>query len=459
LKQSAERKIHGLASALVGRAKLAARLGKSFGDKRDIYTALGYTRAPAFEDYAARYERQDIAKRIVDAPVKASWRLKPTITETEDKETQFEKAWKVVLKTRNVYHYLSRVDKISGIGQYGVLLLGFDDGKKVDEEVEKASSLLYLRPFAEDHATIQTWERASKNERYGKPLTYNLSVSSEDKSTTHTVPAHWSRIIHVAEDLYENDTHGTPRLKAILNRLQDLELVSGGSAEMFWRGGFPGYGFKVDPEHSADTQDMEALEDEIQEYIHGLKRYIRLQGISVEDLAVQIASPEGHFKIIIALIGAATGIPQRILVGSERGELASSQDETSWREKVEERRIDHVESMILRPTIDRLIDLDVLPMPGEEGYTVEWPDLFAPSEKEQADVAKIKTEALASYSNASTASLLIPPIFYMQKFLNLTQEEIDQIKDLQDQMSKEEQAEIKAEAKAREAEGDEGDEE
>ena len=78
---------------LAVRATIAARLGKSYSDKRDIYTALGYTKNPLFADYQARYQRQDIARAVVDKPVKASWRRPPTLTESDDHETQLEKEW------------------------------------------------------------------------------------------------------------------------------------------------------------------------------------------------------------------------------------------------------------------------------------------------------------------------------------------------------------------------------
>jgi len=452
-KQSAERTLHGLASALVGRANLAQRLGKSFGNKRDVYTALGYSKDPSFEDFYVRYKRQDIAKRVIEAPVKSTWRLKPAISESKEEETTFEKAWVKLVRDLNPYHFMSRVDKIAGIGQYGVLFLGFDDGLKPEEEVEKAKNVLYMRPFAENHAQIQTWETDTTNERYGKPLTYTLNVASEDKAGTKSLPAHWSRVIHVAEDLYENDTHGTPRLECVLNRLQDLELIAGGSAEMFWRGAFPGYSFKADEGFTLKGQALVDLEDEIQEFVHDLKRYIRLTGMSVDELSAQVADPSNHFEILVSLISAATAIPKRILLGSERGELASSQDESNWHTQVENRRTDHAEPTILRPFINRLMEKGVLPEVGEDGYEVEWPDLFAPSEKEQAEVTKTKTEALAAYSNAPSANLIIPPAFYLAKFLNLTQDEIDQIEEQKNQMLDEEKAEIEAEIAERKRQG------
>ena len=83
-------------SALVSRAALAARLGsQTYGGDRDIYQALGYMTNILFEDYFVRYCRQDIAKAIIDRPVKATWQGALELIETNDKkETAFEKAWR-----------------------------------------------------------------------------------------------------------------------------------------------------------------------------------------------------------------------------------------------------------------------------------------------------------------------------------------------------------------------------
>ena len=68
------------------------------------------------------------------------------------------------------------------------------------------------------------------------------------------------------------------------------------------------------------------------------------------------------------LISAASGIPLRIMTGSERGELASTQDDGNWASRIEERQLHFAEPMILRPLIDRLIELRALPEPSDGEY-------------------------------------------------------------------------------------------
>jgi phage-related protein (TIGR01555 family) len=417
-----------LASNLMGRAELAARMGKSFGTDRDIYAALGYTKNPVFDDYYTRYERQDVASRIIDAPVEATWKEVPAVTETEDPEdTEFEKQWKEIANKRHIFHYLARADKVAGIGEYGVLLLGFDDTDNANPRnpVEKATELLYLRPYTQDNADVGEWETDPTNERYGLPKIYKLEASTAQKDGTQSIDAHWTRVIHLAEGLLENDVYGKPKLRPVLNRLQDLDLVSGGSAEMFWRGAFPGMAFKLAEDATMESQDKKALEDEIENYVHDLKRYMRIQGLDVQELKAQVADPKNHFDLLISLISAATGIPKRILTGSERGELASSQDEKNWATRIDERRKNYIGPMVLRVFIQRLIDVGVLPAPKQ--FEIEWSDLFAIGEKDRSDIAKVKAETLATYSNAMGADLIIPPSIFLKKFLEFDAEEIKEI--------------------------------
>lgn len=425
-----------LSESLMSRGEVQGRLGQSWYSpntgiaRRNIYEALGYVKTPVFADYMMRFDRQDIAARIVSAPVFASWRLRPDIMEVSDTKsedaTEFEKAWRDMEKDLKVIHYLNRADLLSGIGRYGILLLGFDDGKDLSQEVNKASKLLYLMPYTEDNASIQAWNVDPKNERCGLPEMYQVRMANYKKSGgISTVNVHHSRIIHVAEGCLEDDVFGTPRLKGVYNRLQDLELVAGSSAEMFWRGAMPGLAFKLDPEADITPQAISDVNSQVERYMHGLVRYLRLQGMDIQELAPAVADPTQHVDIQIQLISAATGIPKRILTGSERGELASSQDETNWTTRVSERRENYVEPMILRPFIDVLIKVGVLPDIKE--YLVEWPSLFAPSEADRATTSKTRAETLSIYSNAQGADEIIPPNIFLRKFLEFDEEEIEEI--------------------------------
>lgn len=451
------------ASTLGSRATLFRSLGRMYGDTRDIYDALGWKKTLLSEDYLNKYIRQDIAKRIIDAYPKATWRGEPTVTDDDDPHisTDFEKAWQELVNRLHLYNRFTRADRLCGLDHYSVLYLGLQDSNAAEphKEPENVKELLYVQPYSYTNATIKTWDDDKTSPRFGLPESYELKIRSvtadqagisailpadSQTVTTSTMIVHWKRVIHIAEDVLESDIWGRPRLESIYNRLDGLELIAGASPEAHWRGAFPGFSFERDADVDMDDQDESDLEAEIQDYVHGLNRFLNLRGVNTKVLKPGLAGPKEAAELQIDLIAGATGIPKRILMGSERGELASSTDQENWNARVAERRRDFGEPCILRAFIDRCIELGVLPKPkvqsdtGESGYQVIWPDLEALSEKEQVEIAKAKTAALKAWFDAGLDAI-IPADQFLTKFLMMDELEVESLlEDIQKMIDEEE---------------------
>lgn len=443
--------IQGTVNDVLARRGFAYRLGKSYGGDRELYEALGYPYTLQYSRYQARYDRQGIARRVVNAYPDATWRGKPDIIENdEETETPFEREWKSFVKKHKVYHYLRRADRLAGIGNYSVLLMGFNDVASQQDMIRPVTgtnnTLLYLQPYSQHNATIHEYEMDSTNERYGKPKIYKLSLDFGDTgvnssaTSSHTIDVHYSRLLHIADDTLESDTMGTPRLQAVYNRMQDLETIVGGSAEMFWRGAFPGLSFEADKDVDMGSVDADGLEDEIQNYIHGVNRFLRLQGVKTNQLRPAVASPENHVKVQLQMVSACTGIPLRILTGSEMGELASSQDKENWNSRVDERRGDFAEPMILRPFIDSNIKAGALASPINNEYNIIWPDINAKTEKEKVEIAKIEIGIVKDYIQ-SGGDVLMSPVNFLVEFLNWDKEKAITVTEEVEQMITEEEKE------------------
>jgi len=413
-------------NSIQSRTDLMQRAGKSYDSDRDIYKALGFETSLTFRHFWEQYKRGDISKRIIESPVTESWRLPPMIVENDENEqTDFEKQWDKLNRDKKVLSYLIRADKLCGIGRYSGLLLGLDDGRDLSKPVGKATQLLYLRPYKEENITIHSFVNDITNERFGLPELYEIQVSPTTSNSTQTRIVHWNRIIHIADGLLEDDVFGTPKLEAIFNQLKNLELVSCGSAEMFWRGALPGLAFILDKDATLDSSLTEStMETDIEKYMHNFQRTLKLQGMDIKTLAPAVADPSNHIDVYVSLISGATGIPKRILIGSERGELASSQDETAWNKRLEERRLNFITPNIIYPFIERLQQFGVLP---EVNFTVEWKPIAVPSEKEKAEIVKILSEAIATYFNAIDAFDFLPFEVYMKEFLDFDYELVSKI--------------------------------
>jgi hypothetical protein len=441
------KKLEILSSIIQTRSAVAAKLGKSFGNKRDLYETLGYPGLDAIDhdNCLAKFRRQDIAQRIVKAMPEESWEKDPEITDSSEGDSSFETEWSNLVKKFKIYSVMRRADILSGIGEYSVIMIGFNDGKDPREPVDSASEVLYLQPYGQWSAQIHKLNDDPQSERYNRPDAYQISFSEPstigESKRIRELEVHHSRIIHIARNLLESEVYGTMELEAVYNRLENLELIAGGSAEMFWQGAMRGLAFLAHEDYDI-TETAAELTEEIDKYVHGLQRYMKLQGMDIKTLDANIASPRDAFDIQIDLISATKGMPKRILLGSERGELASTQDDENWTSRVEARRVDVNENIILRPFIDKMIEVGVIPAPPGEEFSIEWPPLTEPTPKDQAEVGKTISQAIREFYSSPGAET-IPLDIFLGEIVNLPEEKVSRVRDeidkLMDELKKEDE--------------------
>lgn len=410
-------------------------MSKLIDSTRDIDEECGYPTTITIDNYQLMYDREGIASRVVSLYPQECWQTPPEIHDTLDAdESEFEKELITIAKKHNLWSYLERIDELSGIGRFGVLLLGLSDGKELHEEVEQSENLalLFLRPFGEAAVTISTYETDTKNPRYGLPTAYELTLLDATATGTGTdvtkkaLKVHHSRIVHIADNRKDSEVFGIPRMKQVFNRLYDLRKLLGGSAEMFWKGAYPGYSFEVNPDLADVELDATAMKEEFEKYSNGLQRFLAIQGVSAKSLAPQVADPNGHFEVLIKAIAISLGVPWRILLGTEEAKLAGSQDQTNWNRRLGKRRENYLTPFVIRPIIDRLVELAILPPPTDEEYDVAWQDLNTVSDKEKAQVATERTKALAQYVT-SQIDALIPPKEFLTTVMGMEEGEADAI--------------------------------
>lgn len=394
---------------MMTRRSVASYLGQQYGGDRDIYDVAGYDKVLTPEEYWSKYLRQDIARTIVDAPASATWKAQPTITDdpdTEEESTPFDEAMQVLFDHYGLLRYWERVDRLAGLGEYALLYLGLSDADDADLDEEVAdgsftplntvddpfdSGLAFMKPYSQRRVSDIDEEKDVRQPRFGLPVEYTIEFDQEDSAFTNEV--HYSRVVHVAEDLLEDEVYGLPRLQAVYNRLEDLEKVIAASAEGFWRMASPRWKAST-TEGTSDFADKESLKDEVESLIHGMDLVAYLRNVELEPIQGQASDPSGAFDALLQLISGETGIPKRMLTGSERGELASTQDRATFYERISERQQKFAEPGVLRPTIDRLIEYGILPEPQDGTYEVEWPELFDLNEVERAQVREQNSTAL-----------------------------------------------------------------
>ena len=437
------------------------------GKPDNIDEECGYPAELGPEEYRRMYDRFGIATRVVNIWPKECWQVDPIIFDDEDpKETEFEKRWKNIAKTiagqsfwkqeedegHPVFRYLSRIDEVSGIGRFGVLLMGFDDGGELDQPVpginergeivegDRAErNLVYLRALDESMVEILESEDDESNPRYGYPTMYEITFlptkeagggesgvqvitpSKNGKTNTTTKKVHWSRVIHVADNCVTSEIFGTPRQQNVYNHLWDLRKLFGGSAEMFWQGALMGLSIEM-PEKLVEADikvDYDKIKEQLRDYRRRLQRHLTLEGPTAKPLTPQVADPSAHIDSELVGICISIEVPKRKFEGSERGELASSQDDETWNRRLGKRQRGHINPVIIAPFVTRLICVGVLPMPKDGEFRISWPDLNTISDEEKATVLEKLTRAFATYHSTGLREF-IPPMEYWTVFVGMT---------------------------------------
>ncbi len=395
--------------SLTGRLRFLKQAGIQYQGQRDIYTTAGYTQQGAenFDLYWALYERDPVAGRVVDMAPKTTWKTPPEVFEGDvekDSATKFDMAFDTLATRLKLWKQLEKVDRLSRVGEFAVLLIGTTGGddltlSKEIEGLRNIDDVLFLSAFSQKHATIQEWETDPTNRRFGLPTLYNIDLSSGVAAFKgkNKVPVHWSRLIHVAEDALMDETFGRPILKRALNALDDLLKVTASTGEAYWQLAARTMTAKIDPNMSFQPEQIKAMGEDLEALVHDLRRQFIGHGVDVEWKSGEVPNPLEALEVYKSLIAAASGYPTRILFGSERGELASTQDERNYFGTINERQEQHAEPNMLRALIDRLILYKVLPFP--KGYTVVWPTLYEHTDEEIA---------AANKSRAETAKALTP---------------------------------------------------
>lgn len=392
------------------------RDGLSFNGARDMYRALGYAEVLTPYDYWARYQRGGIAERIVEAFPRLTWSGEFSIVEDEDPETltEYEAAAADLYSRLSVPSKLMRADIMAGLGHYSAMLLGTQlyEGESLLSPLDKlakgAADLLYLTPLDETRSKITRVVTDPGDPRFGLPETYLATLGApigpgyDYRTGVHTgsisLPVDHSRIVHIAEGCLADNVYGKPRLRSVWNLLDDLLKVVGGGSEATWIRANPGIQADLDPEIasrlSADAKQTQA--DQLEEYLHGARRWLRTVGTKLNAIGGGSASQVPIFgpnaMAILQLIAGTLGLPLRILIGSERAHLASTQDDENLRDRVAERRIEFAIPTV-RDLNSRCGQIGALPTPRNPAYECVWPSIEELTEDAKAKAVLAMAQA------------------------------------------------------------------
>lgn len=417
-------------SNLVVNSLKAAMLGKGKESQVDsLYEAFGYKFELNYKDYLRAYKRNGLAKRVIDATVDFTWKDFPDIKDEDDNAnskvksstpalnrlnkinrqrrreiiknddseimmeyTPFEEGVFELNKRFPLSSIFKKADKLNCIGRYSVIVIGtcvddseYDKINDLDKPLPEGLSvdeLLYLNVYSEEQASIDKYINDQSDERYGLPEMYSITVNSNTGSNNN-FRAHWSRVIHIAEDTLESDIHGTPKLESFFNNLLDVLKITGGAAEMFWLGAYQGLVFNVKDGYTLDEKSARDMTEQIENYTEKLQRFIKTKGVEVSTLSSGTADPSSNFDTQVKIISGASNVPVRILLGSEQGQLAASVDQDTFFSYITSRRNTFVTESIIKALLNRLMAHGYIPKATNDEYFIKWQPLFEQTKSEQ----------------------------------------------------------------------------
>jgi len=227
---------------------------------------------------------------------------------------------------------------------------------------------------------------------------------------------------------------------------------------MYWKGAFFGIALESHPQlGDAANVDWARTKTNMENWSNGLQRWLGLVGMSAKTLAPQVVDPSKQIEVQIDAICIQKNMPKRIFMGSERGQLASSQDDATWNDRLRKRQCLKITPQMIVPFNDRLIQVGVLrppqmdkgykpaskqgvkvltgnyappkpnasksgsstPPTGEKkfekvgrGYIVEWPDMTSQTAKDKTVVSVGQVKAIAQYLKDGVQNLIAPMDFF-----------------------------------------------
>jgi hypothetical protein len=194
-------------------------------------------------------------------------------------------------------------------------------------------------------------------------------------------------------------------LRPFWHELLNIDKITAASSEGYWRAGYTGYVIRPPTDENgvpiggvdSDGPGSKEVQKQMDEYYANFDRDIATRG-SIESLNQSLPSPMEHLEVNYRGIASATKIPMSIIMGNERGDMATREDRRKYRELLGGRRRRYAEVMIVRPIINRLIAMGLMRAPEGNGYEIEWPDLHEPTEMQRAETAGAWASALRMLS-------------------------------------------------------------
>lgn len=383
------------------------RLGQMFpayfgNAKHNHARDFGYPEHVEFGDLYQAYRRNPLARAAVDKTIGKTWEALPYLQEfarddgDDRPETTVEKAIRERLTDIRGWQAMMEADRRAMVGGYSGVILRIADDKTFNQPVDTVrggiDALVEIIPAWKGQLEVNEWDTDQASATYGQPKMFQFNEASvgDGRTQPRQFVLHPDRVIVWSDD---GTVHASSALEPGYNALLDLDKIRGAGGEGFWKNAKSAPVLEVDA--ATDIREMakamgispdEVLEEmnaQVEDWQKGFDQLLMLQGMKADTLQVQLPSPEHFFAIALQSFAASVQVPLKILVGSQTGERASTEDADEWARVNMARRANLVIPTIMA-FVRRLERFGMLP---EADWHLDWPDLTEASMAEKIERA------------------------------------------------------------------------
>jgi hypothetical protein len=407
---------------LRGRAEfLGSFVGALDAKRPDAWLVYGYEKHVTFSMLLSAYLRGGPAHGAVHRLLDTCWQDNPRVMRPgSDAETQWERDVARVFDDTDVWEKLQDFDRRNLVGRFSALVYRVADNLALDQPLVKASKLVDLVPLYEDQIKVMAWHSNRTDwENFGKPKMFQMrtmSPAAQAAGDTQAQPEEWldvhpSRVQILAEGSVGGMFDGVPMLLPGFNALVDLEKITGGSAESYLKNSARTLNIEFAPDASpqvaagvgSNAEVAEALDAQVKRLNRNQDAAMITQGAKANVLQTATHDPTGAWMAAANTFAAGMRIPFTLIFGQQTGRLASDEDKADMQARGKSRRA-RLLSRMIREFVRRMQACGVLPA-GD--FTIEWPPLDAPGDKDRAELLKAYTAAMQAAAGAG----LTEPVF------------------------------------------------
>ena len=358
--------------------------------KHDHYSDFGYPDEVDFKLTFRAYTRTGLGRAAVDKTVGKVWQEAPWLQEfarddgDDTPETAVEKEIRERFAELRVWQVLAEADRRGLVGCYAGVILRLADDKTFEQPVDTVrgglKGLVEVIPAWEGQLTVSSYVTNQLDPDYGRPAMFQFSEASVDrsKSQPRNFNVHPDRVIIWSRDGTVDDRSF---LEPGYNDLISAEKIIGAGGEGFWKNAKSGLSLEIDKDAKISDmaqamgveidQVVDRMDEQVESFNKGFDKTLLLQGITAKPMQVQRPSPEHFFAIALQSFAASIQMPLKILIGSQTGERASTEDAEEWAKTAMSRRADTVIPNIMT-FVRRLVRFNIL---RDKAWHLDWADL------------------------------------------------------------------------------------